>query len=98
MELVERGAVRFPSRGTCLELGCGVGRLTLGLSRSFEHVIGLDVSASHLDLAEEVLRKEGRTNIELRRVNTLEAFQQLPEIDRFFSLIVLQHNPPPVMC
>lgn len=97
MEMAERGGVRFPLHGTCLELGCGVGRLTLWLSKSFKHVIGLDVSPSHLALAEQALRKEDRQNVELRRVNTLEAFQQLPKIDCFFSMIVLQHNPPPVI-
>ncbi|MFO1159894.1 MAG: class I SAM-dependent methyltransferase [Reyranellaceae bacterium] len=97
MEMAERGGVQLPSRATCLELGCGVGRVTLWLSRMFERVIGLDVSPSHLALAEQLLRKEGRHNVELRRVNTLEAFRQLPDIDCFFSMIVLQHNPPPVM-
>ena len=92
-----RCGVALPLQGTCFELGCGVGRLTLWLSRSFDRVIAADISPSHLALAERAVRDAGCRNVDLRLVNRPEALEQLPTFDCFFSLIVLQHNPPPVI-
>lgn len=79
-----------------LEFGCGVGRVTFALARSFPEVIGCDVSAAHLNLAlaEAKARKPGRIAF---YQSTVE--KPLPDInyDLWFSRIVLQHNPPPVI-
>jgi SAM-dependent methyltransferase len=93
----ERCGVTLPVSGSCFELGCGVGRITLWLARTFRHVIATDISASHLALAAEAVRQADLYNVELRQVNRLQSLDQLPSFDCFFSLIVLQHNPPPVM-
>jgi len=93
----ERCGVQLPLQGTCLELGCGVGRMTLWLAKSFRRVIGVDISASHLAIAEQNVRLEGCRNVELRHVNRLEAVANFPTFDFFCSVIVLQHNPPPVI-
>jgi SAM-dependent methyltransferase len=37
-------AERLVPSGTCLELGCGVGRVTQYLTRKFDRVIGVDLS------------------------------------------------------
>ena len=92
-----RCGVALPLQGTCFELGCGVGRLTLWLSRSFDRVIAADISPSHLTLAGRAVRDAGCRNVDLRLVNRPEALEQLPTFDCFFSLIVLQHNPPPAI-
>lgn len=81
---------------TCLELGCGVGRITRWLAQYFEMVHALDISKYHLEIAEEHTRNEGIENIQFHRVNTVLKFLELPKVDCFFSLIALQHNPPPV--
>lgn len=96
-EAANRSRVTLPLRGTCFELGCGVGRVTMWLARSFDHVIAADISSSHLSVAEQALREGGHRNVEFRLVNRLDAFDQLPRFDSFFTVIVLQHNPPPVM-
>jgi len=70
---------------TVHEYGCGLGRITNHLAAAFEKVIGCDISAPHLNLAREHSAAIGVSNIEYR------------EIDLWFSLIVLQHNPPPVI-
>lgn len=93
----ERCGVTLPVAGSCFELGCGVGRITLWLARTFRHVVAADISASHLALAAEAVRQAGLHNVELQRVNSLQSLEHLPPFDCFFSLIVLQHNPPPVM-
>src|SRR5438105_279050 len=48
--------------GTCLEIGCGAGRVTHALADDFERVVALDVSADMLGLARDVVP----ANVELR--------------------------------
>ena len=96
-EAAERCSVALPVDGTCFELGCGVGRITIWLAKTFRKVIGADISASHLAVAESAIARSGQTNIELRLLDRPEAVAQLPAFEAFYSLIVLQHNPPPVM-
>lgn len=95
VETGECAGLQFPRHGKCLELGCGVGRMTMWLAQRFDRVIGLDVSLAHLSVARQSLRS--RRNVELRLVNRIGAYDWLPAIDCFISMIVLQHNPPPVM-
>lgn len=84
------------SRGTCLELGCGVGRVTRFLAQRFDTVIGVDVSAANLEVGRRRLHDEGVANVELIQLCDLAALGELPEVDVFFSVIVLQHNSPPI--
>jgi SAM-dependent methyltransferase len=42
-----------PRGGTCVEVGCGPGRMTAALADRFEQVIALDVSPAMLDQARE---------------------------------------------
>jgi SAM-dependent methyltransferase len=85
-----------PPTGTCLELGCGVGRITRFLAQRFERVIAVDISPGNLALCERYLADEGVTNVETRLVRGLDDFADLPEHDFLYSMIVLQHNSPPV--
>lgn len=84
------------SRGACLELGAGVGRITRYLSEKFERVIAVDISPGNLELCAEYMAEEGAHNVECRLVSKFEDFDALPEFDVLFSVIVLQHNPPPI--
>jgi len=78
------------------EFGCGIGRLTNYLSESFERVIACDVSHVHLDLARARSTRIGRTNIDYR-LATLPEFGMEEPFDLWYTIIVLQHNPPPIM-
>lgn len=82
--------------GVCVELGCGVGRITRYLAERFEKVIALDISPGNLRLCAEYVAEEGLTNVETRLVSNFDDFANVPECDALFSVIVLQHNPPPV--
>lgn len=82
--------------GTCVELGCGVGRITRHLSERFERVIAIDISPGNLALCRQHLADEGITNVETLLIREIEELSALPPIDHFFSMIVLQHNPPPI--
>lgn len=80
-----------------LELGCGVGRVTMHLARAVPQVTGVDISAPHLALAQARQQQEGIHNIQWAHLQQVAAVAELPECDAWVSRIVLQHNPPPVM-
>jgi len=81
---------------TCVEYGCGVGRLSVPLAERFAKVFALDISQPHLDLATERANSVGAENITFLNVGSLPK-TLIPACDFFFSRIVLQHNPPPVI-
>ena len=81
---------------TLLEVGCGVGRITAHLAKSAHKVIAVDVSKPHLDLADEYLKKAGVTNVELQQWKDMRTLYHLPRVDAIYSVITLQHNPPPI--
>ena len=81
----------------CFELGCGVGRVTQWLSKLFPYVLGADISTPHLELAREALNKYACHDVQLLKLQSLTDLGNIPEFDVFFSVIVLQHNPPPVI-
>lgn len=82
--------------GVCIELGCGVGRVTRRLADRFDRVVALDISPGNLALCDAYMADEDVTNVETRLMRGLEEFDDLPEADFFFSVITLQHNPPPI--
>jgi 2-polyprenyl-3-methyl-5-hydroxy-6-metoxy-1,4-benzoquinol methylase len=82
---------------TCVEYGCGLGRITRWLADRFEHVYCYDISAAHLAGAAHHLTRSGVTNVTLHHVRTVDEMVNLERADLVYSLIVLQHNPPPVI-
>ena len=78
------------------EFGCGLGRITNYLAESFERVIACDVSRPHLQLARARSQAMGKGNLTYR-VSTLPHFGMTAPFDLWYSVIVLQHNPPPIM-
>jgi 2-polyprenyl-3-methyl-5-hydroxy-6-metoxy-1,4-benzoquinol methylase len=82
---------------TCLEVGCGVGRITSYLAEAFIKVIATDISGKHLELAKTLLAEKGMQNVELQKWLALDQIGELPQVDVIYSIITLQHNPPPVM-
>ena len=74
------------------DFGCGVGRMTLPLSRVFHYVTGCDVSTPHLSLARAATG--ARVNYALVSV---PEFGMHGPFDFWFSTLTLQHNPPPVI-
>ncbi len=79
-----------------VEYGCGVGRVAPHLARHFSQVTAIDISESHMAMAAEAVREAGVANVrfELARAPT---FGMTEPFDLWFSYIVLQHNPPPVI-
>lgn len=73
--------------GTCVEIGCGAGRVTRALAARFDRVIGLDVSSEMLELARGVVP----STVELTLVEGTEIPLQDGVADAVFSTHVLQH-------
>lgn len=92
-----RNGLQLASYNSVFELGCGVGRLSVWLARKFKTVIAADISASHLALAVQAAAERHLDNIEFRRIESVSACEKIEPYDVFFSMITLQHNPPPVM-
>lgn len=93
------GTVAF-EEATCLDFGSGVGRLAINAARRFAKVCAVDFSRGHLD---EMLRNIDRvapeliSRIETVHVRDLGDLAALPMVDYCFSMLTLQHNPPPVI-
>lgn len=81
---------------TCVEYGCGVGRVTSALASRFAGIHAYDISPSHLLLAEKRVEEIGARNVEFHLCSDT-VLEQLCECDVFYSRIVFQHNPPPLM-
>lgn len=82
---------------TCLELGCGVGRITSWLTKRFDAVVGYDISNAHLQVARSYFEEQGIGNADFRHLTRLDDVRSFPKVDAVFTVIVLQHNPPPII-
>jgi len=80
-----------PRGGTCVEVGCGFGRMTAVLAERFDRVVALDVSPRMLDLARDAVHSE---NVDFRLVpgSSLEPVET-GSADVLVCYLVLQHLP-----
>lgn len=79
-----------------IDYGCGVGRVSAAFARAGFGVTGADISATHLAIAGEHCARAGLA-VRFRRIAGLADIDRLPPADLFFSVLVLQHNPPPII-
>ncbi len=70
--------------------------LTRWLAPHFAKMTALDVSPGHLALAKENVEKHAN-NVEFRQLRQIADLDALPPAQVFFTFLVLQHNPPPVI-
>ncbi|MGZ4695508.1 MAG: class I SAM-dependent methyltransferase [Acidimicrobiales bacterium] len=89
---LDRLGVVVSRRGTCLDFGCGLGRLTQALGRRFDQAIGVDVSPTMVSGATELAEAGGIDNVRfvLNQQPDLAQFDT-GSIDFVYSNIVLQH-------
>lgn len=80
----------------CVEYGCGVGRVTVNFASHFKFVHAYDISRNHLHHARARANELGRRNIEFYECSN-DFRVAIEPCDFFYSVIVLQHNPPPVI-
>jgi SAM-dependent methyltransferase len=88
------GIEPVPAWSIC-ELGCGVGRVGEAFAKHYRAYAGVDISPEHLAIARARLAERALENA---RWASLDEFQAgALTYDVFFSMIVLQHNTPPIM-
>jgi SAM-dependent methyltransferase len=92
-----RNEAEINDGGTCLELGCGVGRSTMALAKMFNRVLAIDISPTHLAMARGASTRFGLGNVSYHHMRSVDDIRSLPKFDLFFCQLVLQHNPPPVI-
>jgi SAM-dependent methyltransferase len=81
-------------RGTALDFGCGLGRVTRALAPHFERTYGLDVASTMIERAQQLDRRLGRSGAEFA-VHDREDLSQYASgsVDFLLCLLVLQHLP-----
>src|SRR5271165_1269329 len=75
---LQRNQITLPDRATCLEYGCGTGRVTRWLSQEFASVVACDVSEAHLELAARAIPADRRQGVTFVRVDELSRLDELP--------------------
>lgn len=95
--ILARSGLELDSRMQVAEYGCGVGRLTSHLAREVKKIFAYDISIPHLNAAKEYLNNHNINNIDYIHVESRKDLERLNDIDLFVSIIVLQHNPPPLI-
>jgi ubiquinone/menaquinone biosynthesis C-methylase UbiE len=80
-----------PRGGTCVEVGCGPGRMTALLAERFDRVVAVDVSPAMLDLARRAVEAD---NVEFVSVSGSRLDGVADEVaDVVLCYLVLQHLP-----
>jgi SAM-dependent methyltransferase len=82
--------------GTAVEIGCGIGRLTIPVARHFDKVIGFDISSGMVEQASANAAARGVTNASFCKVEAPQGLaQQVPgiagNVDFLYSFLVFQH-------
>lgn len=88
-EIMAVAGDRLGHRRSALEIGCGVGRLTLPMAARFEHVFALDVSPTMLRRLGEYCEAGAVTNV--TPVLSTEWKPAETRADLVYSRLVLQH-------
>jgi ubiquinone/menaquinone biosynthesis C-methylase UbiE len=92
--LDEIRVAEFPlQRGTALDFGCGLGRLTQALCRHFDKCYGVDISSTMLAEANRYNRFGAACEYVLNSASDLRCFAD-DSFDFIYSHLVLQHIPP----
>jgi len=80
-----------PRGGTCVEVGCGAGRMTPALAQRFDRVLALDVSPAMLEHARRAVSSE---RVEFRAISG-ERLDGVADAtaDTLVCYLVLQHLP-----
>jgi SAM-dependent methyltransferase len=75
-------------QGRCLEIGCGAGRVSAHLAKSFTHVTGVDVSQHQLDYA---IARIQTANVSFKLTDGIHLPVPSGHVDAVFSVYVFQH-------
>ena len=76
-----------------LDFGCGVGRVTQSLAKYFDHIDGVDISPSMIELANTYNKFGDKITYHINNENSLKIFND-NTYDFIYSTEVLQHMHP----
>ena len=96
LELFDR--IGLQPHWTCLDAGCGGGDVSCDLARLLgenSHVVGMDVDAEKLELAQTEARQEGLDNVEFR-LHDFSREGGPADFDFVYARFVLSHLQHPV--
>ncbi len=85
-----------PVRGTALDFGCGVGRLTIAMADHFDSVVGVDISPTMIAAARRLDTAKRCGFVENNR-GDLSVFPDR-SFELVYSSLVLQHLPARLAC
>lgn len=80
------------SMESCVEIGCGAGRITQALAKTFEKVIALDVSPEMIDYAQRHIPNQ---NVHFTTINGSKIPLEDLSVTAVFSTHVFQHFDSP---
>ena len=80
-----------PHGGTCVEVGCGPGRMTAALAERFDHVVAVDVSPAMVERAREAV-PDPRVEFKVVSGDRLDGVAS-GGADALVCYLVLQHLP-----
>ena len=80
-----------PRGGTCVEVGCGPGRMTAGLAERFDHVVAVDVSPAMVEQARSNV-PDPRVEFRVVSGDRLDGVES-GVADALVCYLVLQHLP-----
>jgi SAM-dependent methyltransferase len=76
------------SKQSCLEIGCGAGRITKPLATYFDHVYAVDVSPEMISCAQKAIESK---NVDFSVIDGLHLPQTDGSVSAIFTTFVLQH-------
>jgi len=94
---LERNYIDRAAFHKCLDFGCGAGRISRWLAEEFETVHAYDVSKNYLEMAQKYLGSKELSNVHFHQLTSVDDLGDFPKVDLIYSVIVLQHNPPPII-
>jgi len=87
--LLDFAGEALTAHGRSLEIGCGVGRLTLAMARRFEEARGVDIAPTMLRKLGENAAAQERSNV--RGFLAGDAWDEPDSVDFAYSWLVFQH-------
>ena len=78
LKTLERSGIDHASLKSCLDFGCGVGRVTRWLAEHFEVVYAHDTSKAHLQIAERYFQERSIRNVVLRQIGSIRDVEDMP--------------------
>lgn len=94
--LKRNGIEKDLSKCVCFELGTGVGRITMHLANQFKRVVTADISKNMINISRKLFTELSIENVDFVHLENVWDIDKIKSYDVFYSLITLQHNPPPI--